>query len=184
MKLITYDVDGTLYSLPRLRWGIFWRSALGLAPRIRRSEINSFLRMHEWIDQQRLLNDSRVDPVAWEAWKKVLCREQEVIHALLPRIGPRADALERLKQGRASGAIQVALSDLEARGKIQALGLSPYFDDAVSAESLGFWKPSPEPFRWIQKRYGVEPTQHLHVGDRDSTDGAGARAAGCRFVLI
>lgn len=140
--------------------------------------------MHEWIDAHRFLHEGRVDRVGWEQWKGVLSREQEVIHALLPRIGPRTDILERLRQGRASGAIQVALSDLEARGKIEALGLASYFAEAVSAEALGFWKPSPEPFRWIQRRYGVEPGEHLHLGDRDETDGAGARAAGCRFVLI
>jgi hypothetical protein len=52
---------------------------------------------------------------------------------------------------------------------------------AMAMEEL---KPSPEPFYELRKYHGVAPEAHLHIGDRDDTDGEGARLSGCRYLDV
>ncbi len=180
IKLVTWDVDGTLYSLPAFKRRVFVRLAL----RGRFGLMRSMLELHEWIDSQRGVSGGRVDLKDWSQWEGVFAEERRVFAAVLSGMKPAPRALDLLESYRAQGVIQVALSDLESRYKLQALGLEPYFADATSAFESGFWKPSPVAFRAAQKKWGIKPHEHLHIGDRMETDGLGAQAAGCGFVLL
>ena len=53
-----------------------------------------------------------------------------------------------------------------------------------SAEELGALKPCPRPFLDIAAALAAEPERCLVVGDRNDTDGEGARKAGMKFVQI
>lgn len=83
----------------------------------------------------------------------------------------------------------VVFSDYpRVRQRIRALDFS---DDTLatisgiySAEDFGSQKPAPRPFLEIAKNLDVEPQNCLMVGDRDDTDGAGARATGMNFIQI
>jgi FMN phosphatase YigB (HAD superfamily) len=69
--------------------------------------------------------------------------------------------------------------------RLQALGIDPLLvDKRYGPEDFGAQKPAARPFRRIAEDLGCEPAAVLVVGDRDDTDGAGAGAAGMRFVLI
>ncbi|GMO22225.1 MAG: HAD family hydrolase [Termitinemataceae bacterium] len=50
-------------------------------------------------------------------------------------------------------------------------------------DSFGAFKPSARPFRSIAKILNVPCEKVLVIGDRDDTDGEGARAAGMQFKL-
>ena len=83
----------------------------------------------------------------------------------------------------------VVFSDYpRVRQRIRALDFS---DDTLatingiySAEDFGSQKPAPRPFLEIAKNLDVEPQNCLMVGDRDDTDGVGARATGMNFIQI
>ncbi len=53
-----------------------------------------------------------------------------------------------------------------------------------SAEEMGALKPCPRPFLEIAEVLGAKPERCLVVGDRNDTDGEGARKAGMMFVQI
>lgn len=180
IKLVTWDVDGTLYSLPAFRRRVFLR----LAQRGRLGLIRSMLRLHEWIDSQRGVAGGRVDLAAWQRWEGVFAEERRVFTEVLSKMKPAPRAIELLESYRSQGVVQVALSDLESRYKLAALGLEPYFADVSSAFDAGWWKPSPVAFRAIQEKWGAKPHEHIHIGDRMETDAMGAQAAGCGFILL
>lgn len=91
------------------------------------------------------------------------------------------------------------LSDLKSKGikiacfsdygmvkeKLEALGISPsYFDYIVDAPSIGGLKPCKEAFLNVARHLEVAPEEALVVGDREDTDGLGAKAAGMQFMLV
>jgi putative hydrolase of the HAD superfamily len=58
------------------------------------------------------------------------------------------------------------------------------FDVVVDSATAGAPKPDPAMFHLALERLGVDRHRVLHVGDRDETDGAGARAAGVDVVIV
>jgi putative hydrolase of the HAD superfamily len=58
------------------------------------------------------------------------------------------------------------------------------FDHVVISSEVGADKPSPRIFGEALRRFQVDPTEVLHVGDEEEADGVGARAVGIStFVL-
>jgi putative hydrolase of the HAD superfamily len=72
--------------------------------------------------------------------------------------------------------------DYSLRGTLAGLGLE--FDAIVTCGETGVRKPDPRIFLEALGRLGVAPAEALHVGDRDGTDGAGARAAGIDVRIV
>lgn len=58
------------------------------------------------------------------------------------------------------------------------------FTIMTSSESFGALKPSPAPFKKIAAKWNLDPSEILVIGDRDDTDGEGARRAGMKFIHI
>ena len=78
------------------------------------------------------------------------------------------------------------LSDFhEVKERLELLRLpTECFDIMTSSENSGALKPSPGPFLQIADTWGFDPSSILVVGDRDDTDGAAARSAKMRFLLL
>jgi putative hydrolase of the HAD superfamily len=74
--------------------------------------------------------------------------------------------------------------DERLRPLLQQLRLDRYFETLIVSCEVGFAKPSPVIFEQASKKTGVAPDRILHVGDSFNDDVAGARAAGCRALLI
>ena len=72
--------------------------------------------------------------------------------------------------------------DYSLRGTLAGLGLE--FDAIVTCGETGVRKPDPRIFLEALGRLGVAPADALHLGDRDGTDGAGARAAGIDVRIV
>jgi phosphoglycolate phosphatase-like HAD superfamily hydrolase len=73
--------------------------------------------------------------------------------------------------------------------RMTAIGLSPELCGIENSlvfgqDNFGALKPSARPFLCIAHALGTQPENVLVAGDRDSTDGEGARRAGMRFLLI
>ena len=66
---------------------------------------------------------------------------------------------------------------------LEKSGLARFFDAVVTADQVGARKPHPEPFLFACRELGVEPAAAAAIGD-SANDAEGARAAGCRVLLV
>jgi FMN phosphatase YigB (HAD superfamily) len=189
---VAFDLDGTLYDLGLARGPILWRTF----PRWRTLRVGRAVR--ETLRGQRFASGDAL--LAAEA-AEVACRlgrdvdqtrqqlaqvfDHDVVRALRgvgARPGTRA-ALEALAR---AGLKLAVISDRGAvSAKLTALGLGDLpWGALVCADAVGVLKPDPLLFVTAAAQLGVAPAAMLHVGDRDDADAAGARAAGCPFLLL
>jgi HAD superfamily hydrolase (TIGR01549 family) len=86
----------------------------------------------------------------------------------------------------ARGLRRGVLSDYPAHDKLTALGLSGRFDLVVSSldPDVNAFKPSPRGFLAAAKKWGLDPSEVLYVGDRIDVDVPGARAAGMPCAVL
>ena len=66
---------------------------------------------------------------------------------------------------------------------LQKSGLAGYFAAVVSADQVGKRKPDPAPFLHACRALGARPRESVVIGD-SANDAQGARAAGCRVLLV
>lgn len=171
VRAVSWDLDGTLYDLRALRWRALWPGSWRDA-----RAISAWRRTCDEVRRRGGQLPPGLDPAPARA------AEARWLVPALRAIGPRAGVVEALDALR--GLPQVVVSDHPAEDKLVALGLRARFAHAVVGEALGWLKPSPRPFVAAAEALGVPVESLLHVGDRDDTDGAGARAAGCQVVIL
>lgn len=174
VRAVSWDLDGTLYDLAALR-----RRALprALFPSTWR-DLRALSAWKRACDEVR----GRGGELPAPGDATVRAAEARWLVPALRAIGPRAgitDALDALRD-----LPHVVVSDHPAEEKLVALGLRARFLHVVVGEDLGWLKPSPRPFVAAAELLRVPVESLLHVGDRDDTDGAGARAAGCQVVVV
>ncbi len=68
--------------------------------------------------------------------------------------------------------------------KLDALGLTPYFEHVITSGDFGAVKPDPSIFLHACAVFGVDPTEAAYVGDRLNTDAIGAVSAGLTGVWL
>lgn len=187
IRIVSWDVDGTLFSYLRLTLELlrttFQNALITGWPRTH-EQLREIWEFHRAVEKQRRHPKCRVVAEDLDRWRQPQTREKETLQTILCRIQPRRRAVVMLERLAGLGIPQVALSDFECQYKLDALGLGSRFAKAYSCEQLGFWKPSPVPLARIQSDFGVQPEEHLHIGDRWDTDGEACMRNGCRFKLI
>jgi HAD superfamily hydrolase (TIGR01549 family) len=68
---------------------------------------------------------------------------------------------------------------------IQQLGIPPEtFEEIVTSETVGVNKPDPAGFLYILKKTGLQPHEHLMVGDREVVDLTPAKGVGMQTCLV
>ena len=99
---------------------------------------------------------------------------------------PYAGVVEGLARMRAAG-LRLACVTNKAEAftlpLLERTGIAPSLDAVVTADQVGARKPDPQPFLEACRRLGVAVGDAVVVGDSDN-DARGARAAGCRVVLV
>jgi FMN phosphatase YigB (HAD superfamily) len=188
LEVVSWDVDGTLYSLPRLRRTIAYEVLRGV-PRLRTlRDMRELMRLQRW---RRRMEAARhaggqlvLDGAAQQEREVVRALERRWYAGLIGRIGARPAALELIAAFAARGLRQVVVSDYDAADKLDALGLGARFPSVFSGERLGWLKPAPALFARVHAELGVSPARWLHIGDRADTDGASAAAIGCRCLIL
>jgi HAD superfamily hydrolase (TIGR01549 family) len=192
LRAVTFDLDGTLYddhaARRRLLWATFpyWRT-LRVGRRVREE-----LRARTFDSGEAfLVEEARVVAERLErdvAATRTLLRELFDVRLarVLARTGPRADARTTIASLAERGLRLAIVSDRGAvDDKLRALGLHDLpWSAHVSADDTGALKPQARAFQTALERLGVAPGEVLHVGDRDDTDGVGARAAGCHVAIL
>jgi putative hydrolase of the HAD superfamily len=189
LEAVTFDVDGTLYSIRSM----ILRNLFSMFPLLgffrELHKVRAGMRGEGPVDdfraeQARRLADhlgttpeqaarqvERVIDVHWmRAFKKV--RPFKGVHGALQVLAER-----KLPMG--------LISDYPLDKKLKGLGLADLpWVFSINTEDIGALKPHPAAFQEAASRLGVDPGGVLHVGDREDCDVAGALAAGMRAALF
>ncbi|HEX6528404.1 MAG TPA: phosphoglycolate phosphatase [Burkholderiales bacterium] len=99
---------------------------------------------------------------------------------------PYPGVVEGLERMRARGLRLACVTNKAAvftAPLLEKSGLARFFDAVVTADQVGARKPHPEPFLFACRELGVEPAAAAAIGD-SANDAEGARAAGCRVLLV
>jgi phosphoglycolate phosphatase len=99
---------------------------------------------------------------------------------------PFPGAVEGLVAMRAQGLRLACVTNKAARFTrplLAAAGLARYFDAVATSDMAGARKPDPAVFLHACRELGVPAAQACAIGD-SANDADGARAAGCRFLLV
>ncbi len=99
------------------------------------------------------------------------------------RVYPDVPAVLRRWHGAGLRLAVVSNFDRRLQPLLEGLGLADLFETVVVSSSAGAAKPSPQPFLIALEALGLGAAQVWHVGDSPE-DGAGARAAGVRCLLV
>ena len=159
---VSFDVDGTLYSDRFLRSRVTWEA-------VRRGSLR---------DLRTFRN--RRHPASDAAARRAA--EARILIPVIRRLGPRPGVAELLDRLRPYTLI--AVSDFDPEARLDALGLRGPFERVYAAERHGALKPDPRVFHAALADLGIAATALLHIGNRADTDGAAARAAGCRALIL
>jgi putative hydrolase of the HAD superfamily len=192
IKLVAFDVDGTLYAQRPLRLRV-------AAALIRHTVKSRNTRTMAVLKTYRTLREELGDTETPD-FDRILLDRVAQHHALSPGLireivaewmeqrplgslaRCRYPAVDRLfERIRASGRLIGILSDYPAHAKLQAMTLSA--DHVVSAGEVGLLKPHPRGLQRLMELAGTAPEETILIGDRDERDGAAARRAGTACLL-
>lgn len=186
IKLVSLDVDGTLYSLPAMKWhfSCLLLKQLVRSPARVSAEMKRIRKFHRTVNFLRR-HRNPFDP-AKEL--ELLAVEQE----LLPRwygeaialAGPRAGLLPFLEQLKQRGIEIVACSDFRCDYKLSALGVDKYFAHSYVGSTSGEFKPNPSIMKRILQEAGLTSSEVLHIGDHQIKDGSWGTSGLCQTYII
>lgn len=199
IKAVAFDIDGTMYSstlfnLRMIPFGLRNARLMATFARVRR-ELHARSRDsgrreaaarsgRAFRQSQAELFGSHLGIAREEAERRldaVVYGELESSFSKVRLFKGLVPALESLKS---AGLRLAALSDFPAARKLELLGLSRYFELALSSEDSGLLKPAPEPFQDLARALGLDASEILYVGNSLACDLAGALAAGMPVAIV
>jgi len=194
IRLVVFDVDGTLYNQRGLRLRML-REMLRAALRDRDVEfiriLSAYRRVREELGDSRLEDfetvlTSRTAAYVGCSEERVLCTAGEwlerrplphLIHYRYPRLPELFRALRR--EGKRIG----IFSDYPATEKIAALGLAADFVVCATDKEVGVLKPHSKGLEVLMARANVSPAQTIMIGDRPERDGLAAQGANVAALI-
>ena len=194
VRLVVFDVDGTLYDQRRLRLGMavkLLRHCLTTGdfetPRV----VATYRRLREEIAEQEL-NDFEPVLVRMVAtkhrWSEARVRatiSDWIDTRPLPLLRAcRFDGVAELFQDlRTSGREIGVLSDYPAREKLAKLGLAADYVLAAGDDAVRVLKPNPRGLLHLMALAGAQPRETVMIGDRAERDGEMGVRAGVKTYL-
>ena len=193
MKAIIFDLDGTLYDNSKLPIRLILHSITHIftlsAERKSRAELSGkhFGSREEYFHQlfSRIAQKRGITEQKAELWYRGIYMPS--MRKVLTRHYHYKDGVPEILQQLRNQGIKVAVfSDYGYLDKrLKAVDLNPeWFDLCVDAPALGGLKPCRESFLKIAEMLHEAPEDILVIGDRDDTDGQGARNSGMQFLLV
>ena len=194
LRLVVFDVDGTLYSQRPLR--LRMARDLLLHALLRRDLATlQVLRKYRHLREQ--MGDAQVEgfavPLVAQTAAAAGCPPEQVQaivvqwidrHPLPYLRACRYPGLGELFAGlRRHGKTIGVLSDYPAVAKLAALELAADHVVAAADPGIDVLKPHPRGLETLIRRTGATPATTLLIGDRAERDGLAARAAGVRVLL-
>jgi HAD superfamily hydrolase (TIGR01549 family) len=188
IRLVSWDIDGTLYSIRRMKWHLT-RMCLSEAARGRAvlagKELAALRRYRSRINAARSTGGALTEFFLEQNCREALLEmEKRWYGPAIEKTGLRRSVTNVISFLAARDIPQVVFSDYEADYKLESLGLAGRFASIYVGERLGFVKPSPVGFQRLADDYEISTASVLHIGDRVDRDDAGAWAAGCQCLLL
>lgn len=198
---VLFDVDGTLYSQPRLRAIMALELALATcrAPHAMRRTLRivaTFRRRREHLRDLGATAVNLEEAQYRDVAEQLGCDVDEVRQVVdewiytrpLPYMRMAArPGLQQLLSDLTRRHIRIgALSDYPTDAKLDALGVRGHFSVGLCTtdRSINAFKPHPKGFLVACTHWGLDPQEVLYVGDRPEIDAVGAAAAGTRCIII
>jgi len=192
IRLVVFDVDGTLYDQKALRLRML-KELVAHTIASRSLETLRILRLYrnirETIGKQELdgfhsilLSRTALAAGAEQAKVQALVREwierRPLAHMRACRYPQLIELFAALKKRQKIVGI---FSDYPALEKLRALDLKA--DIVISAMDVGILKPNPRGLAVIMAEAGVTPQETILIGDRAESDGAAAMRAGAASLI-
>jgi putative hydrolase of the HAD superfamily len=194
IRLVAFDVDGTLYDQRRLRFRMLQEMIL-YATRSCEFEFISILRAYRRVREQ--LGDSLHEDFERELQSRtaalVGASEEQVrstahewlerrplrhlMHYRYPKLPELFDGLR--ERGKKIG----VFSDYPAIEKLEALGLRADFIVCAGDTDVGVLKPHAKGLHVLMRRAEMNPAETILIGDRPERDGLAAEAANVRALI-
>ena len=184
VRLVSWDVDGTLYSVEKMKLRLFARLvALTLTGGGRKAsqDLKVLKLRRQLIDQARVAGGVLDGTVIGESQVET---EKRWYFEAIRKTGPRPGLVEVVEFLHAQSIEQVVYSDYESEYKLDALGLTNLFQKIYVGERLGYAKPNPKVLELIASDFGLTTGQILHIGDRVDADELAATSAGCKSLIF
>lgn len=196
LKLAIFDLDGTFYSLSRLRSLVVRDLLLYYAIRPHRwreiQYIRKFRALREALADQAHQNLAQLQyQIAAKACQTTEDQMQNVIEDwMIQRPIPHLkrlqypEAKEILTLLQKAGVQTAVFSDFPAKAKLAGMGLEA--DHVLDATHPGVdqLKPQPNGLQYLLRKTGFTASECLFVGDRDDRDGEAARRAGMPYWVL
>jgi HAD superfamily hydrolase (TIGR01549 family) len=194
IRLVVFDVDGTLYDQRGLRFCMLQEMLLA-SIRSRRVDFIRILRAYRRIREE--LGDSLHEDFELELASRTAelagCSEDQVrstaeewleqrpLRHLIRYRYPRLPELFRglRKHGKTIG----IFSDYPARKKLEALELDADVIVCAGDADVGVLKPHAKGLQLLMSRAATNPAETIMIGDRPERDGLAARTANVRAVI-
>lgn len=200
IKVVCFDIDGTMYP----KWITNWKLVRSLFPSLRFAlryqRFRRYVRNHQeeltvpasrdgfrrrqalWLlgsnahqssEQQIERVQKRVEHQFYRQWRQAFSQLRPFRHL--------REALTTLHE---QGVTVAALSDFPIEQKLVALDVADLVDWAACTEDSGYLKPHPSPFLMVCSALSVTCEEVLYVGDSYHKDIEGAAQVGMRTALI
>jgi putative hydrolase of the HAD superfamily len=192
IKLIIFDLDNTLTDFVRMKEvsieaaiQAMIDAGLMFPPERIREEIMRIYQ-DEGIEYQKVFNKLLVNLIGDVDYKVLAAgivgyrRAREAALVLYPHV--KMTLVQLLSRGLKLAVISDAPRQ-EAWLRLCYLQLHHMFDQVITFDDTGEYKPSPAPFRMVLDRMGIRPEEALMVGDWPERDIVGAAELGIRTVF-
>ena len=177
IKLVVFDLDGTLANLP-----VDWE---GL-----RAELRRHFQSRYGFDSNFRPFDSEIEEVGQKLGDSALREAYQIVerHELenIEEVSPVNGALELVQELKDRGKSLAILSSNTHRAierALEHLGIREHFDIIVGKEDVVKHKPDPEGLILIKDRAGVSGDETCYIGDRSTDMECAARAGACGLSI-
>lgn len=196
VKLVIFDVDGTLYSQTALRKKLLPRLSLHYLIRpwrlyelfilyvFRKEREHAHSYAYGNLEQQQYLWCASKTNYPVDKIKEVVNKwiYVEPIAYLEGCIYP---GLKNFMSNLQEKGVKTAVySDYPADKKIQHLGLNVSIALSSTDREVDHFKPHPKAIQLLIERFNVKPSECVFIGDRDDRDGQCARNAGIPYLIL
>lgn len=113
-------------------------------------------------------------------------KARDIIVNALRGLPPHPEVKDALKQLKENGYKLVSFTNSSNEGvkkQFESAGLTEYFDERLSVEDIGKFKPFRETYEWGARKMGIKPNQAMLIAAH-GWDVAGALWAGWRAAFI
>ena len=194
IRLVVFDVDGTLYDQRALRWTMLRHlllDALQSGSIGTLKTISRFRRVREELAEtgaeefvtlqySRTAEQAGMDAADVRRLVEDWMERRPLPHLRAARFPGLAELFQRLRE---RGTTIGVWSDYPAHDKLQALGLQADIVCSAGDTGIGRLKPCPTGLHAVMAQAGCEPGETIMIGDRQERDGLAAEAAGVRALI-